>query len=486
MPWLCIRLPALAREAHAASEREALERLAAWAYQWSSLVSYQSSSSETGAADATAAATVAKAAAATAEAAAAAPTQPLLWLELGASRALFGEPAALLVQIKRELAQLGYSHVCAVAPTPSAAALLAQAGEGYCVLSRAELRAQLAALPLAWLALPSETLQALRSAGLSRIGEVLALPAAALTRRFGPQSCLYLAKLTGEANDPRPAFRLPETYRARCEFDHELQETTGLLFPLQRLLQEFQGYLRARDCAVQCFTLELEHHPRTAAAAIVRDGRAAGAGAGEDRTAPTTCVTIGLSAPAREAARFLLLVRERLQSLVLAAPVRALALAADSFTAPSIVQTDLLGSGAQQLGELSHLLDRLRARLGSECVQGFQCQADHRPERAFALITPEEAQVARRASHTTTATSPAPAAAPPASTATRPAALLPQPQRIEAPSTLLSGPERIESGWWDGAEVMRDYYVARAADGARLWVFHDLADDAWYLQGLWV
>jgi protein ImuB len=67
----------------------------------------------------------------------------------------------------------------------------------------------------------------------------------------------------------------------------------------------------------------------------------------------------------------------------------------------------------------------------------------------------------------------------------RPCSLLQPPRRIEAPAVLLSGPERIESGWWDGGDVTRDYYVARAVDGARLWVFQDLARGEWYLQGLW-
>lgn len=429
MLWLCIRLPALVREACAASEREALERLAAWAYQWSSLVSYQLGS------------------------AAAEPTPSLLWLELGASRALFGEPALLLERIEAELSRLGYTHACAIAPSPTAAALLTSIDQGRCALTCEQLRAQLAPLSLSRLELPTETLQALHSAGLRSIGEVLALPAAALARRFGPHSCHYLARLTAEASDPRPAFRLPERYRARYEFEHELQETTGLLFPLQRLLQEFQGYLRARDRAVQCFTLELEHAGRAAL--------------------PATAVPIGLSAPARSAAHFMLLARERLQHIALAAPVRAVTLTAENFSAPSILQADLFGGGAQPLAELSQLLDRLRARLGNECVQSFQCLADHRPERACRLIAPEQAQGAQAEAQTATPT------------AARPGALLP-PQRIQAPASLLRGPERIESGWWDGAPVMRDYYVARAADGTQQWVFHDLTDDAWYLQGLWV
>ncbi|MGH8232142.1 MAG: Y-family DNA polymerase, partial [Steroidobacteraceae bacterium] len=73
----------------------------------------------------------------------------------------------------------------------------------------------------------------------------------------------------------------------------------------------------------------------------------------------------------------------------------------------------------------------------------------------------------------------------PVQAAARPCTLLRQPQRIEPPARLLSGPERIESGWWDGADAQRDYYVAHGADGARLWVFHDLTRGDWYLQGLW-
>jgi protein ImuB len=49
---------------------------------------------------------------------------------------------------------------------------------------------------------------------------------------------------------------------------------------------------------------------------------------------------------------------------------------------------------------------------------------------------------------------------------------------------LLSGPERIQSGWWDGGAVARDYYVARAADGARWWIFRECeAPRRWFLHG---
>ncbi len=50
--------------------------------------------------------------------------------------------------------------------------------------------------------------------------------------------------------------------------------------------------------------------------------------------------------------------------------------------------------------------------------------------------------------------------------------------------SLVSGPERIQSGWWDGGDVARDYYVARTADGAQWWIFRECAPARrWFVHG---
>ncbi len=49
----------------------------------------------------------------------------------------------------------------------------------------------------------------------------------------------------------------------------------------------------------------------------------------------------------------------------------------------------------------------------------------------------------------------------------------------------LTGAERIESGWWDGGDVRRDYFIARTQQGAALWIFKDLRDGSWHLHGFW-
>jgi protein ImuB len=80
----------------------------------------------------------------------------------------------------------------------------------------------------------------------------------------------------------------------------------------------------------------------------------------------------------------------------------------------------------------------------------------------------------------------------------RPAWLLPEPlplaERDALPLLqgealqLLSGPERIEAGWWDGAGVARDYFIAQTRDGSLVWIFRgrlpsQMGQVNWYLQG---
>ena len=75
----------------------------------------------------------------------------------------------------------------------------------------------------------------------------------------------------------------------------------------------------------------------------------------------------------------------------------------------------------------------------------------------------------------------------------RPAWLLARPQPLEGgdrpcfegPLVIEDDPERIESGWWDGHDVRRDYYVARNPGGVRLWIFRERsAAGGWFLHGV--
>jgi protein ImuB len=69
----------------------------------------------------------------------------------------------------------------------------------------------------------------------------------------------------------------------------------------------------------------------------------------------------------------------------------------------------------------------------------------------------------------------------------RPLWLLPEPKPLQSSvlPSIVSGPERIESGWWDGGDAQRDYFVVRTGNGADLWIFKDLTDGSWHLHGFW-
>jgi protein ImuB len=435
MQWLCILLPRFALEA-APGPRSALATLALWALQWSSQVSVRAGSDD---AHCIAAAHGAA-----------------LWLEIGASRALFGDHAALRARVAAELTPLGYGFQLGVAPTPQGATVLARARLASVAPTRAQLLAQLGPLPLRFLSLPDEQLAALHGAGLRHIGELLSLPAAAIARRFGPAASLYLRRLRGATREPLCCARAPAHFTSRCEFSGAVSDTTALLFPLQRLLAALQGYLRSLDRAVQRYSLCLEHH-----------------------RADATRLTIGLARPGRDAAQFLALARERLAATTLAAPVHGLRVEADELLQPLVLQGDMFSQAAQQAEQLQHSLDRLAARLGHDAVCTLERSADHRPERAWRLRAAQlTAQPAAQPGEPLTQR-------PTAQAPDRPCWLLPEPRRIDMPRELLAGPERIESGWWDGADVARDYYLARGEHGAQLWVFNDLRSGAWHVHGIW-
>ena len=56
------------------------------------------------------------------------------------------------------------------------------------------------------------------------------------------------------------------------------------------------------------------------------------------------------------------------------------------------------------------------------------------------------------------------------------------------PWVLRDGPERIESGWWDGRDCRRDYFVAENPKGEIVWIYRDhrygTDDGEWFLHGL--
>ena len=374
----------------------------------------------------------------------------LVLLEVSGSLKLFGGLGEIAARLRQGLAAMGYSARLSAAPTARAASWFARSGKPCLIDDAALLEDELSALPLSVLQSGDE--EALSSIGAGNIGDLLALPRDGLARRFGQGLLAALDQALGRLPDPRGFCVLPEKFCAAIELPTEATQAEALLFAAQRLLAQLEGFLAARAAGTRRLLLNLSH-----------------------RAAPATRIELGLVAACREAAHFALLLRERLQQTALPEPVRAIALEVQAIEALAHSNQNLFADELHQEGNWPRLIERLRSRLGAAAVHGIVLCADHRPERACAEAEPGARQLALDFD-------------------LRPFWLLERPQALEesesvpchhGPLKLLAGPERIESGWWDGADMARDYFIARAADEALLWVYRERSlAGAWYLHGI--
>ena len=414
-----------------------------------------------------------------------------LVLEVKGSLHLFNGVEGLSRALASECASLGLKSMVALAPTPLAALVAARVGklgrpmgQPFVVTELTRLVGQLMPLPLAALRWPEETLERLARMGVRTIGQVLRLPRAGFARRFGTDSLAILDRLTGRSPDLRERFHARERFRRRRELNYELENQTAILGALAPLLAELGKFLETRQCGVMKLECLLRHR----------------------HAEPTSCV-LRLAAPVADVRRLTELLGERLSALTLPEPVRSCELRSSSlvlrvFSSNSVWQPGEYGGGAG--AEATELIERLRARLGPEAVYGLQVLPGHRPENAWgsAPYTGAERRPWMAGRVATPGTVPGRDLSPAAGSLTpglwpafrRPMWLLPEPRllserdgfpRRRGPLRLLGEPERIETGWWDGGDIARDYYTATDLHGVRLWIFRErTAPHRWFLHGV--
>ena len=374
-----------------------------------------------------------------------------LRLEISGSLRLFGGLPALLNLLRADLAAMDLPAQLAVAATPLAALWLARASDNVICQDLPATRAALAPVPLSALQLASPLARRVEGFGLRRVGDLLALPRAALGARLGKLVVIDLARALGEIADPQTCFIFPEQFEQGLELPAPVDAAPVLLFAAHRLIAALSGWLTARNGAVREIECLIDH----------------GHGV-------TTALPLAFSAPVHAAARIERVLKESLDALSLAAPALGLRLRVQA-QEPREARSHALFDGAGQRHEaLAELMDRLVARLGPQAVQGLACHSDHRPELASRPVPDKSAS--------------RPMAPPP-----RPLWLVHPPEALRevhgrpqraGALTLAAGPERIESGWWDGADARRDYFIAIDSAGRRLWIFRDPhLPGGWFLHG---
>ncbi len=395
-----------------AQEQAALERLATWAKKFTPLVSLCSPGA--------------------------------VLLEVRGSLALFEGMQGLLSSVQRDLQVLGFAHVRAVAPTPTAALWMAQhtssqSDEGI-ALDDVSLKAQLGKLPVAVTAWPEHVLSRLQGMGVRTLRDCLRLPRDGFARRMGKQRLKELDQALGLAPDPRVNYQPPDKFVARRELLFALESVNMIVRGLDTLVTELCGFLRGRQSGIQNIRITLYHAHTTA-----------------------SVLNVGTASTCRDPARLMALVHEKVEQLVLPEGVVALSMVSGRLY-------PLTGFDGQLFNDTAHgdvpwpqLVEKLRARLGVRAVTGLCLVPEHRPEQAWKYTEPG-----------TVSTMPV--------SGKRPLWLLAQPYRMPGREglpywhgvlTVVHGPERIESGWWDGQDAARDYFVVVNPHQLMLWVYRE-------------
>ena len=280
-----------------------------------------------------------------------------------------------------------------------------------------------------------------RSIGIATLGEIAAAaarrPGAALRRaRAATSSTARSARCPSRARSSSP----PARFAAQLELPAEVAHAEGLLFAARRLLVQLEGLLAARQAGIRAFRLQFWH------------------------VEPPTLSTSAWLRPA----------------------------ASGAYCATAARAAGRAGSGKP--------VEAIRARGGR-----FRAAAG-RQRRHVRRCAPPRPKAGRgsssgcaRASATTRCTasprSPITAPSTPGGASSRANGIRASSARrgrarvaagtgklMEGEFTPLAGPERIESGWWDGDEAKRDYFVARLPNASLAWVYREAGE--WYLHGL--
>ncbi|MEZ6076180.1 MAG: hypothetical protein R3C56_11075 [Pirellulaceae bacterium] len=348
----------------------------------------------------------------------------------------------------------------------------------------------LAELPLAALRLPPETLVALQRLGLHRIGQLSQLPRAGMASRLGEQLLLRWDQATGQQAEPIiTRHALPDWHLEQSlEFPTQHRETMAEL--VRRLARQLAERLGRRGQGALRIVCRLD---------LVES--------------PPLVMQLGLFRPNADAQHLEMLLTGQLDQQLPsrwaaagAPPLWRLSLQA-TLTAPLVWrQTELFEAGeTASRGQLARLVDTLSSRLGRKAVLSASLQRESQPELACRLQPMtgrkpdgDAQQTVRKLSSRLARARGEPARDDPQR---RPTQLFSPPLPIQVTSSAsacptrftwrgtwleiieATGPERLESGWWRGPSVRRDYFRVATHQAGWWWIFRDMNTGQWFLHG---
>jgi protein ImuB len=353
-------------------------------------------------------------------------------------------------------------------------------------------------LPVAALRLPIDTLETLEELGIREIGTLQDLPRKSLPARFGSCVLERLDQAVGVGEELIVPVPPAEPIEADWSFEEPTADRRALESVLQRLIGEIAETLATRQegaqrlvCRLFCAGMEPVH------------------------------LAVGALYPTALAEHLCELVHLQLERITLAGEVLAVHVEVAASGPLGSQQQEFFDAGVNREGErhLAVLVDRLSSRLGEKAVLRPRLYPDPQPEyasRLVAMLAGEKEIANCKLTITNPKSAPSeieqgrnPKSFPSvpdyqfvATAAARPLVVKPRPIPIEVVSIVPDGPpvrfrwhaaehvieaswgpERIETGWWRGPHVERDYYRVETATGQRFWVFRQNDTGNWFLHG---
>lgn len=389
-------------------------------------------------------------------------------LDVTASLSAFGGRLALCRRVRSSMAALGFTAQVSCAPTAQGAWLLARYAATHLqpaghrrALKMSTMTQRLDSLPCMLLPAARPHHEWLQGIGCLKIGDLRKLPRAGLQRRTNTDLLRELDQAYGLALELFEWVKAPEIFDTKLDMPDRIEHAEALLFSARRLIVQMVGWLVARQQAVSYMVLWLVHER----------GRYA---------IPSTPIDIRLGEPTWQEEHIIRLLKELLSTIELIAPVMAIRLETKHLSPMLPASESLFPEPGGTPADFSRLLELLKARLGEEGVLRPVPVADYRPEVSNhwepAMVGKSRLQTIHEKKQ-------------------RPSFLLAQPIALlmrddqpfyGSPLRLIQGPERIEAGWWDGALVVRDYFVAQGSDAVCYWVYQERTRKAvrWFLHGL--
>lgn len=364
---------------------------------------------------------------------------------------LFGGEAAMRADLHARLEHAGFAARSAIAGTRGAAHALARHGQGIVTDDPAT---RLSHLPVAALRIDPAVAEALVRLGLRQIGDLLALPRAPLSARFGPDLLLRLDQLLGRQSEPVAATPEAPHFAVRMALPDPIGLHADVMAGLARLLERLCASLSRHQMGARRLRMELRRVDRA-----------------------TVSAEIGLALPMRDPARLAALFSPKLAEVDAGFGIDALRLVATETEALAPAQIN--GHPSRQ-DAMADLVTRLGNRLGFDKIVQIERTNSLIPERSFRLV-PATSPPGKH---------PLPGLPP---VIYRPEPIIGTPPhsfcwrqtRFDALS--VSGPQRIAPDWWDDdpawATGLRDYWRVHTRQGPCLWLFHTPQAPAWAVQG---